>query len=86
MGIRGEIFSSRADGGKRTYFFNVKENRFGDIFLNIAERRRIGEETDRFERRQIVVFKDDLASFVQGLEKALAFIGHPHEERRKLRR
>ena len=53
MGTRGEIFSTKADTDKRTYFFNVKENRFGDHFLNIAESRRVGEETDKFERRQI---------------------------------
>ncbi len=77
MGIRGEIFSAKADGEKRTYFFNVKQNRFGDVYLNIAERRRIGEETDRFERRQLVVFKNDLPAFVAGLEKALQFIRKP---------
>ncbi len=74
MGIRGEIFSAKADGDKRSYFFNVKQNRFGDVYLNIAERRRIGEETDRFERRQLVVFKNDLPAFVDGLEKALQFM------------
>jgi len=74
MGTRGEIFSTKADTDKRTYFFNVKENRFGDHFLNIVESRRIGEETDRFERRQIIVFKEDLAAFLEGMEKAVAFM------------
>jgi hypothetical protein len=77
MGIRGEIFSSKADGEKRSYFFNVKENRFGDLYLNIAERRRIGEETDRFERRQIVVFKKDLPAFLEAMDKAVRFIRPP---------
>jgi hypothetical protein len=74
MGTRGEIFSTKADTDKRTYFFNVKENRFGDHFLNIVESRRLGEETDRFERRQIIVFKEDLAVFLEGMEKAVAFM------------
>ena len=37
MGLRGEIYSSRASAGRRTYFYNVKENRNGDLFLNIVE-------------------------------------------------
>ncbi len=74
MGTRGEIFSSKADTAKRTYFFNVKENRFGDHFLNIAESRRVGEETDKFERRQIIVFKEDLPAFLEALEKAVGFM------------
>ena len=40
MGQRGELFSSRANREKRTYFFNVKENRSGDLFLNIVESRK----------------------------------------------
>ena len=26
MGIRGEVFSTKTSTGKRTYFFNIKEN------------------------------------------------------------
>jgi hypothetical protein len=74
MGTRGEIFTAKADTDKRTYFFNVKENRFGDHFLNIVESRRLGEETDRFERRQILIFKEDLAAFLEGMEKAVTFM------------
>ncbi|NTV03679.1 Flp pilus assembly complex ATPase component TadA [bacterium] len=42
--------------------------------LNIAESRRVGEETDKFERRQILVFKEDLPAFLEGLEKAVGFM------------
>jgi hypothetical protein len=37
MGVRGEIFSNRVILPNRTYFFNVKENRMGDLYLNIVE-------------------------------------------------
>jgi hypothetical protein len=37
MGIRGEIFSTKVQLQNRTYFFNVKENRMGDLYLNIVE-------------------------------------------------
>ena len=73
MGVRGEIFSTRATSGKRTYFFNVKENRNGDVFLNIVESKR-GGGTEEFERRSLVVFREDLDEFTQGLDRALKFL------------
>jgi hypothetical protein len=72
MGTRGEVFSSKANTAKRTYFFNVKENRTGDVFLNIVESKKSGE--DQFERRSVIVFKEDLAVFLEGFEAAVKFI------------
>lgn len=72
MGTRGEVFSSKANTAKRTYFFNVKENRTGDLFLNIVESKK--SEEDRFERRSVIVFKEDLAPFLAALESAVAYI------------
>lgn len=72
MGIRGEVFSSRASSEKRTYFFNVKENRSGDLFLNIVESKKHGDSD--FERRSIVVFREDLDSFMAELGRAVSFL------------
>ena len=72
MGLRGELFSSRAISGRRTYFFNVKENRNGDLFLNIVESKKNGEQ--EFERHSIIVFQEDLESFVEGFDKAVSFV------------
>jgi hypothetical protein len=74
MGTRGEVFSSKADTAKRTYFFNVKENRMGDVFLNIVETKKDGGTQFEQERRQIIVFKEDLAVFMNGLDAAVKFI------------
>jgi hypothetical protein len=73
MGVRGEIFSTRATSGKRTYFFNVKENRNGDVFLNIVESKR-SDGNDDFERRSLIVFTEDLDEFTEGLSRALRFM------------
>jgi hypothetical protein len=72
MGSRGEIFSVRATAGRRTYFFNVKENRHGDVFLNLVESKK-SEEAD-FERHSIIVFREDLENFLEGFQKAVQFI------------
>jgi hypothetical protein len=74
MGTRGEVFSSKANTAKRTYFFNVKENRTGDVFLNIVESKKTGEEGNHFERRSLIVFKEDLEEFLEAFEKAVRFI------------
>ena len=72
MGLRGEVFSTRTTAGKRTYFFNVKENRHGDIFLNLVETKKKGES--EFERHSILVFQEDLENFLAGFHQAVEFI------------
>ena len=72
MGTRGEIFSSKANTARRTYFFNVKENRTGDLMLDIVESKK--SEEDRYERRTVIVFKEDLGTFLDAFNAAVAFM------------
>ncbi len=72
MGLRGELFSTKFTTDKRTYFFNVKENRYGDIFLNIVESKK--NSSEGFERQSVIVFDDDLQGFVGELQRSLDFI------------
>ena len=75
MGTRGEVFSTRArsTNDRRTYFFNVKENRNRDLFLTIVESKKM-DQSEEFERHQVVVFEEDLVSFERGLQEALTFV------------
>lgn len=77
MGIRGELFSTRVSTEGRTYFFNVKENRMGDIFLTIVESK--PTEADNFERRSIVIFRDNVPDFLAAFQSALHFMEKPDE-------
>ena len=74
MGLRGEVFSWRVTSAndRRTYFLNLKENRTGDLYLTIVESKKHGE--DDFDRHQVMVFEEDLASFRVGMEKMFGFI------------
>jgi hypothetical protein len=72
MGIRGELFSTRVGCEGRTYFFNVKENRMGDMFLTVVESK--PNESEGFERRSIVVFKEDLPQFLKAFQGVLDFM------------
>ena len=65
----------------RSYFFNVKENRTGDVFLQIVEsKNRDGVEADR---HQIAVFAEDMQKFLQGMDKSLEFIEKDRKARQK---
>jgi hypothetical protein len=69
MAIRGEVFSTKVSLPRRTYFFNVKENRMGDLYLNIVESKK--EDEGSFERQSLIVFDEDKTAFLQGLDTAL---------------
>lgn len=75
MGQRGELFSTRifTDEGRKTFFFNVKENRFHDTYLNIVESRK----TDTgFRRSSLVVFSEDLQRFLSVLDECVTDISN----------
>ena len=72
MGIRGELFSTRFSCDGRTYFFNVKQNRNGDVFLSIVESK--PSEGESFDRRSIVIFGEHMDEFLKSFQSALKFI------------
>ena len=69
MGVRGELFSTKVALQNRTYFFNVKENRLGDLYLNIVESK--NREESGFDRQSVILFADDLQQFLRGFDDAL---------------
>lgn len=81
MGARGELFTTQIYLDNRSYFFNVKENRTGDVFLQIVESKsRDGVEADR---HQIAIFAEDMQKFLQGMDKSLEFIEKDRKARQK---
>ncbi|MDR1104791.1 MAG: PUR family DNA/RNA-binding protein [Treponema sp.] len=81
MGIRGEIFSTSVPLANRTYFFNVKENRLGDLYLNIVESK--NRETGGFERQSVILFAEDLAEFLKGFDESLRVLEKASREKRR---
>lgn len=70
MGQRGEVFTLKrfVEEGGLTYFFNVKENRYGDLFLNLVESRK---KENRFLRFSLIVYSEDFKKFETILENAV---------------
>ena len=83
MSIRGELFTTQVLLDNRSYFFNVKENRAGDVFLQIVESKK-GDGAD-FDRHQISIFAEDMQKVLAGLDDSLSFIEKERKARAKRR-
>jgi hypothetical protein len=82
MGIRGELFSTRVMLENRTYFFNVKENRMGDLYLNIVESKN-REGSAGFDRQSVILFAEDLQDFLRGFDESLRVLEKAVRERKR---
>jgi hypothetical protein len=81
MGVRGELFSTRVILPNRTYFFNVKENRMGDLYLNIVESK--NREEGGFDRQSVILFAEDLQEFLKGFDESLRVLEKAVREQRR---
>ena len=61
----------------------MKENRAGDVFLQIVESKK-GDGAD-FDRHQIAIFAEDMQKVLKGLDDSLKFIEKDKKERAKAR-
>ena len=83
MAARGELYTTEVYLDNRSYFFNVKENRTGDVFLQIVEsKNRDGSDG---ERHQIAIFAEDMQKVLQGLDRSLNFIEKDRKNRAKIK-
>jgi hypothetical protein len=73
-----EIYSNSIRAGKRTYFFDVRQTRNGELFLTITESKRIMKDEGDFqyEKHKIFLYKEDFEKFANGLNEALDFISN----------
>ena len=81
MGVRGELFSTKVALQNRTYFFNVKENRLGDLYLNIVESK--NRDEGGFERQSVILFAEDLQEFLRGFDESLRVLEKAAREKRR---
>ncbi|MEM9424027.1 MAG: DUF3276 family protein [Spirochaetota bacterium] len=61
QGYRGEIYTRRFKYNTNSYFFNLKENREGSIYLNIVESREC--EGRGFKRHSLLIFAEQRKKF-----------------------
>lgn len=70
-----EVFSKRVRAGKRTYFFDVRDNA-QDYYLTITESRKKVRKDGSicYEKHKIYLYKEDFEKFEDGFRDALQFI------------
>lgn len=76
MQEREEIFSKTVKTANRTYFFDVKSNRFNEFFLTITEsKKRLNRDGSYYyEKYKIFLLKEDFERFTEALTEALEYI------------
>ena len=68
-----ELFTKKVHAGSRIYFFDVKKNNEGTMYLTITENK-FQAENEKPERFRILVYEDKLKDFVSGFKDTLDFI------------
>ena len=65
---RDEFYSVPVRAGKRTYFFDVKATRGGDLYLTITEskKRFHADGNFYFEKHKLFLYKEDFEKFSDG--------------------
>ncbi len=79
---RQEIFSNVVRAGRRTYFFDVKKTRKGDLYLTITESKKVFESEGKFhfEKHKLFLYKEDFEKFSKALENSVSFIDENVED------
>lgn len=67
-----EIFSKKVKAGRRTYYFDVKENVNNDKYLIISETKSV--EFGKQDRFRIMVFPEDIDNFSEAFTEVVKFI------------
>lgn len=61
------VFSRAVKAGKRMYFFDVKRDRRGELYISMTESKRVKDQGDSFhpvfEKHKIFLYREDLENF-----------------------
>ncbi|MDR2836118.1 MAG: PUR family DNA/RNA-binding protein [Bacteroidales bacterium] len=73
---KNEVYSTAVKAGSRTYFFDVRENRKGDLFFTICESRKVYDDFGNinYEKSKIYLYQDAFKNFINGYENVIEYI------------
>src|SRR5688500_13910319 len=74
---KSEIYSKAVRAGKRTYFFDVKATKDGNLYLTVTEsKRRLRHDGNGFfyEKHKVFLYKEDFIKFSDGLSEVVDYI------------
>ena len=71
------IFSTSYESKSRTYFFDLKKTKNGDIYLTITESKKIFNKITgktEFEKHKIFIYEESFDRFIDALNEVVEFI------------
>ena len=74
---REEVYTKVVRAGKRTYFFDVKEMRSGELYITITEsKRRFDQDSGKFfyEKHKLFLYKEDYDKFTNALSNIVHYV------------
>ncbi|MFO7789530.1 MAG: DUF3276 family protein [Bacteroidota bacterium] len=80
---RQEIFTRVAKAGRRTYFFDVKQTRKGDLYLTITESKKFYDkkkDSHHFKKHTIFLYREAFDDFYDALDGVVNFINDNIDE------
>jgi hypothetical protein len=72
-----DLFSKAVRAGKRTYFFDVKSTRSGELYLTLTEsKKRFNQQTGRFfyEKHKLFLYQEDFEKFEEALKETFQYV------------
>ena len=72
------LFSKMVKAGKRVYYFDVKRDRRGEMYVSLTESKRlkdVGEDARPvFEKHKIFLYQEDMENFKAAFLEALDYV------------
>ena len=82
-----QIFYSKViKAGKRIYYLDMKQSRYGDYYLAITESKKTVMGVDpatqvvSFEKHKIFLYKEDFEKFLEGMHELIDLINTKNEQ------
>ncbi len=82
-----QIFYSKViKAGKRIYYLDMKQSRYGDYYLAITESKKTVMGVDpatqvvSFEKHKIFLYKEDFEKFLEGIHELIDLINIKNEQ------
>jgi len=80
------FYSKMVKAGKRIYYLDMKQSRYGDYYLAITESKKtvmgvdLAAQVVSFEKHKIFLYKEDFEKFLEGIHELIDLINIKNEQ------
>lgn len=74
--MEDNVFKKSVRAGRRTYFFDVRQMRDGQMYISLTESKRTRHEDGSvsYEKHKIFLYNEDFIKFTEALNEAMSFV------------